>query len=468
MPAPSDQQRDAILSGPLRSTIFWLALPVLGEQTLNLGVAFFDTWLAGHLPVLSGEDGPVVATGAVGFAAYVSWLAVMIGAFVGAGTSALVSRFWGSGRRGAASLVTNRSLVLALLAGVCFMVASLLAADHLVALLGTQSGLAAATADYLRRESPAYPPLMVSLIGAAAMRGSGDLITPLRILVVANAVNAGLSYALAFGVGPLEPRGLDGVVIGTVAARYVQCGLIVAALATGRSGLRLVPSHWRIGGRITYRILRIGIPAAVDGIVFWTAHVLFMRIVNEITLPSQANGVAFAAHIVGIRVESLTYLTATAWSVAASTMIGQNLGADQPTRARAAGYEAAKQAAVLALGMTLLFVLAADSIFAGMTRDPAIRAAGTEAFRLIGYYQIPLALGIVFVGGLRGAGQTRLPMLITAASSYFVRLPLAYAFAVWMNDGLWGAWLGMGLDMLVRGSAAWAMYRFLRWERTVV
>ena len=462
-----EQRREAILSGPLRSTTFWLALPVLGEQTLNLFVAFFDTWLAGHLP--GASDGLAVeTTGSVGFAAYVSWLAVMVASFVGTGTSALVSRLWGAGQRGAASVVTNRSLVLALLAGVAFALVILLGAERLVELLGTRASLADASADYLRKEAAAYPPLMVSLIIAAAMRGSGDLISPLRILVVANAVNAFCSVALAYGWGPLPQMGADGIVVGTVVARWVQCGLLLQRLASGRSGLRLIVRHWRIGGRTTFRILRIGVPAALDGLVFWTAHVIFLRIVNEITLPSQDQGVAFAAHIVGIRVESLTYLTATAWSVAAGTMIGQNLGADQPRRARRAGTEAAVQAGLLAAAITVFFVVFTEPIFRFMTEDDAIRRAGLDAFRLVGFFQIPLACGIVFVGGLRGAGQTRLPMVITAASSYLVRLPLAYAAAIWWGYGLWGAWLGMSVDMFVRGTAAWVMYRLLRWEKTVV
>ena len=462
-----ERRRQAILGGPLRATTFWLALPVLGEQTLNLFVAFFDTWLAGHLPA-DASASAVQATGAVGFAAYVSWLAVMVGAFVGAGTTALVSRFWGGGQRGAASVVTNRSLVLALAAGTAFAMLVLFGADRLVELLGTGQRLSGATADYIRKEAAAYPPLMVSLIVAASMRGSGDLVTPLRVLVVANAVNAGLSILFARGVGPLPALGLDGIVLGTVVARYVQCGLLLAALASGRSGLLLLPRHWLIGGGVTLRVLRIGVPAAVDGLVFWTAHVLFLRIVNEITLPSQDDGVAFAAHIVGIRVESLTYLTATAWSVAAGTLIGQNLGAGQNARARAAGYEAGKQAAALALAITLFFVVFTEPIFEFMTREPLIRKAGVAAFRLVGFFQIPLACGIVFVGGLRGAGQTRLPLVITTASSYLVRLPLAYFAAITLGYGLWGAWLGMSIDMLVRGTAAWAMFRFLDWESTKV
>ena len=455
-----DARREAILSGPLRRTVFLLALPVLGEQGLNLFVAFFDTWLAGHLPDSAGVS-ITTATAAVGFAAYLSYLGLMVALFVSAGTTALVSRFWGGGQRLAASAFANRSLVLAATAGIAFAVVMHAVAEDVLGLLGMEGELIPRTAAYIRYEAWAYPPLMVSLIAAAALRGSGDLISPLRVLVVVNTVNAGLSYGFATGWGPLPMWGLDGIVAGTVTARWLQCGLLLAKLAAP-DGLRLIPRQWRIGGRATWRILRIGLPAAADGLIFWMAHFIFLKIVMRVG-PD-----AFAAHIVGIRVESLTYLTAGAWGAAASTMIGQNLGADQPDRARAAGHEAARQMTVVALATSALFILATEPIFRFMTESPAIREIAAEPFRLVGWFQVFLGLAIVYVAALRGAGQTRQPLAMTAAVSYLVRLPTAYLLAVEVGWGLWGAWLGMSVDMLLRGLGAMALFTFTRWEQTKV
>lgn len=461
--ADSDRRRQQILAGPLRRTVFWLALPVMGEQTLNLAVAFFDTWLAGHLPrVGDGTSTAVLATGAVGFAAYVNYLMMMLALFVGAGTTALVSRCWGSGQRRAASIVTNRALVLALLFGLTFCASVLAGADGIVRLLGTDSSLAGATAEYLRKEAAAYPPLVLSLIAAAALRGSGDLTSPLVVLIATNATNMLASVALANGWGPLPQLGLDGIVAGTVLARYVQCGLLLWWLVQPRSNLQLLARHWRIGGTTTRRILRIGLPAAADGLVFWIAHFLFLRIINSV------GPVEFAAHIVGIRIESLTYLLAGAWGTSASTMIGQNLGALQPERARRAGHEAVRQMTLVALATSVAFVFAPGAIAEGMTRDPAIAARVTEPLRLIGYFQVFLGASIVYVAALRGAGQTRLPLIVTLASSYLLRIPLAYVLALSVGWGLWGAWLAMAADMVVRGLASLAIYVVVRWERTVV
>lgn len=172
---------------------------------------------------------------------------------------------------------------------------------------------------------------------------------------------------------------------------------------------------------------------------------------------------AFAAHIVGIRVEAITYLPAVAWGAAAATLIGQSLGAHDVDRARRAGREAVIQCGLLGLGITLIFLFGAQQIYGLMHNDPAVRAAGVPAFRLAACFQIPLIVAIVFVSGLRGAGDTRFPMYITAISTFGIRLPLAYVCGVVLDGGLFGAWIGMCADMLVRGTLVAARFLSGKW-----
>ena len=457
-----DARTARILGGPLGLTVFSLAWPPLGEQLLNSAVSFVDIWLAGHLPESVDADAVAVTT-AVGFAAYVSWLGSMVATLIGIGTGALVSRFWGSGRRRAAGLVMNRSVALSFVLGSAF--AGLIAwqAEAIARLLADDDLVLETTVRFLRLETLGYPALTIGLIAAAALRGAGDMLTPLLILIGINAVNCVTSFWLSLvGLPGGGPLGADGIVAGTVVARWAGAAAILAFLATGRSGLRLDPRQWKLWGPTVRRVVRIGAPAAMDSMVFWTGQMLFLWII------AQVGEAALAAHFVDIRIESLTYLSATAFGAAAATLIGQNLGAKHDARARRGGHVAALQAVAFAVGVSVLFILAADRVLAVMTDSEDVRAAALPPLRLVGWFQVPLAMSIVYVAALRGAGQTRLPVLITATTTYAVRLPLAWLLAVEWGYGLTGAWAAMCADMLLRGVFAWGLYSRLRWERTRV
>lgn len=456
--SPTIDARSArITSGPVRSTITWLALPVLGEQLLNSVISFYDVYLAGNLG--EGAVDSVTATSAVGLAAYVGWLAGMVVMFVGAGTSALVSRAWGARRKQAASVVMNRSLAMAALSGATFSALLAWLAPYWVDFVGLGPEVRPASIRYLRLDAIGHPAMAISLIGAASLRGSGDMKTPLMILIVVNFLNAAVSTWLAYG-GPGGPWGLDGIVAGTIFARWTGLLLIIGYLASGRGGIRLIARQLRPVGPVAKRVLAVGAPAGFDGLVMWFGHVLFLKIIGSLSTE------AFAAHIAGIRVESFTYLSATAFGAAAATMIGQNLGASRAARARQAGHMAVIQGGLIGALIGGAFIAFPTSIMEFMNDDPAVRAAGTPALWLVGFFQVPLVMSIVYVAALRGAGQTRLPVYITLFGTYLIRLPFAYLFAVVLGWGLVGAWLGMCMDMLIRGLLAAGLYVFNEWEKT--
>jgi multidrug resistance protein, MATE family len=449
-----DTRREAIITGDLRRTLLRLALPVLLEQFLSFCVGLYDTFLAGHLP----GDVSDAATGAVGIGAYVSWLATLLFSFVSAGTTALVARAQGRGDLADAVRVTNRSYALGLMVGITFAACAIPLAGVLSRFVLTDDQAVGITARYLRIDSIGLIFSSVSYMGAAALRGSGNMRTPMLIFAVVAVLNAAASTLLVFGLGPVPGLGIDGIVLGTVIARITGGTLMTAVLVRGASGLTLKVSEFRLDDTVR-RILSIGMPAALDGLVMWIGHYLFLKIIGSF------GTAVLAAHMVGIRVEALTYLPAVAWAAAAATMIGQSLGAGLPERARRAGHEAVLQCGLLGVIITVAFYFGAEPIYRGMHNSEAVIDAGAPAFRMLALFQLPLVAGIVYAGGLRGAGDTRVPMWITLFTTLMIRLPVAWLCGVVLNGGLYGAWIGMCLDMLLRGVLV--AVRFWRggWER---
>lgn len=449
----------------LRRTVLALALPALGEQFLNYCVGLFDTWLAGQVSQAANEVGAYTTT--VGIAAYVSWLATLIFSLVGTGTTALVARAHGAGDAAQANRLACRSIALAGGLGVLICVLLRWLAPQGVRMQDLHGESARVATNFLRTDAWGQLFFGFCLIGSAALRGMGDMRTPMWILGIVNVLNMAVSSSLVFGIGPIESWGIDGIVAGTVTARICGGMLMLAALAAGVSGLKLKRSLMLPHGEDARRILRIGLPAAIDGVLMWSGQWLFLMLIAR--LEGAAQGKAYpAAHVIGMEAEALTYLPAVAWGYAAATLIGHNLGSGQTQHAKRLGNEAARHAVWIGIVGAATYLFLADFIYATMTRDLSVRAIGAPALRFLSWYQIPLAVMIVYVYGLRGAGDTRFVMYLNAAGIFLVRLPLAWLLGNHMGYGLIGAWSGMCADVVLRAIAAKAYFSRERWAQAKV
>jgi Na+-driven multidrug efflux pump len=202
----------------------------------------------------------------------------------------------------------------------------------------------------------------------------------------------------------------------------------------------------------------------------WTANFGFILIISKLG-EGETQAAVVAAHFVGVRIEALSYLPAWAWATAAATMVGQSLGAGRPDRARRSGHLAAFQGACMCTVMGVLYFVFADRIFAmfNASDDLArVAEAGVPALRMLACFQIPLALMIIYPNALRGAGDTRYPLLFTALSMFGLRIPLAYLFGVVLDGGLVGAWVGMVSDMTVRALLNGIRFTWGGWHKVTV
>ena len=433
-------------------------MPVLGEQLLNSAVGLYDVFLAGTIsaPALS----------ATGFAAYVDWLASLTFGLVGTGATALVARAMGMNDRRLAQRTMNQSVGLGVGLGAAATLAIYFNARLLGSLLGLRGETLDASTTYLHIASIGYVASSVTLVGAACLRGAGNTVTPMWVLGLMNIVNIVVSSFLVF----VMDWGVTGVAVGTAVARFVGALMMLAVLRAGKSGLRLHAAVMQPHAPTVRRILRIGGPALADGLVMWGGHYAFMMIITRLGSPAEST-LNYAAHIIGIRIESLSYLPAFAWSAVAATLVGQGLGASDPDRARRAGHEAALQGTLVITLVGVAYFLFAPQLYAVFTLyepDTAVQNIGVPALQMLAFFQPALALVIIYVGALRGAGDTRYPLLFTIVGITLVRLPLAFLCGHVLGGGLRGAWIGMCADLTVR--AVMLFIRFSRggWTRTRV
>ena len=453
-PLPRRAARYVVTDGPVRQVLFVLALPVLGEQLLNTFVGLFDIWLAGRISA--------AATSAVGLAAYVSWLATMIVMLVATGTTALVSRHEGAGQHDEANRDTNQSITMAAALGVIVFVLLTAIAPWIARYSNMRGEAYPIAVQYLRIDAYGHLFTSLTVVIGAALRGIGDMRRPMFAYAIINTVNVIASSAYVYWFD----MGVTGIVVGTVTARSVGALVLVGVLFRGRAGLTLDRRQMRVDWNRARRILRIGMPAAFDGGIMWSGHFAFLAVISRVAEGALGQA-CFAAHVIAVRVEALTYLPALAWATAAATMIGQSLGNRDTDRAKRTGHEAVLQCGLIALAMGVAFHFGASWIFAQMSNDALVQDAGPGPFRVLALLQPCMAVSIVYIGGMRGAGDTRFPLFITLVG-VVIRLSLGYYFGIVLGGGLMGAWMGMFGDMIWRAVASTTRYIRGRWLMTRV
>ena len=437
-----------------------LALPVLGEQFCNILVGLTDTFLAG----LIGTE----AIAAVGMASYVGWLATMLSGFVGVGATALVARSIGARDLAQANKITNQAIGLAGFLGFGLMLTLLLLANVLPRLMGLTGDAAAVATQYLQIDALGQFLYTYMLIGAACLRGAGDTRTPMFMMITVNVINVMISLTLCLGLGPVPALGVIGIVIGTVTARSLGGLIMLCVLFRRRRGLQVHLAGLRPDTKIAWRVLRIGGPAGLDSTLMWSGHFIFLTFITHVAVDPEVGLAAYAAHMIGVRIESFSYLPAMAWGIAAATLVGQSLGAGDARTARRAGHFAVLQLVPYALAITCFYYFGAHFVFSVWSGNATVLEQGVPALRLAAFAQPSLIFMIVYVSALRGAGDTRVPLLINIVGVFCVRIPLAYYFGVTLKGGLFGAWIGMTSDLIIRSFLAAGRFTFGKWTEKVI
>jgi putative MATE family efflux protein len=226
----------------------------------------------------------------------------------------------------------------------------------------------------------------------------------------------------------------------------------------GRAGIRLRLAGLRPDWHLIRRILHVGLPTGMEQILFRSGHMVYARMLAEL------GTIAYAANQVAMNALSISFMPGFGFALAATTLVGQGLGARDPEGAQRRGYTAYRLGAGLMTVMGTIVVLFPEQLIGFFTEEAGVIAVGSQPLRLVGLVQPLLAAAMVFAGGLRGAGDTRYPMVITGACIWGLRVPLAYLFGLVMGWGLLGAWSAMAIDFGLRGVLNFLRFRSGGWK----
>jgi len=430
----------------------WPSVLAMMLQTLN---SFMDRGFVGRL----GPD----ALAAVGVGSQLMFVVFSFGMSISVGATALVARFTGEGNRDEARVAGNQALWIAAMMAVVTVLLMLALCHTAVHFMRLEPSAAVLCEKYIRLSLIGVPGLFVMLILIGVYRGIGDTVTVLLVSIAVNIVHLSGDFLLIFGNFGAPRLGLSGGAIALVTSQYVGGLLYILLLA--RSPLAgMVRRKATLEMEWAKRILNVGIPAAVQNV----SRVLSLIAFTAVLARSADATMAVAALTIGLTSESISFMPGFGFSVAASTLTGQNLGAKRPDRAENAAWAALLQGLVVMSIMGIVFYIFAEQFAHIFTHDKHVVHLAVKYLRISAFAEPFLAFGMILTGALNGAGDTRAPAVAGFLTMWGLRLPMAYVLAITLGFGATGAWWALATSTTVLGFVSYGMFKFGHWKQVRV
>ena len=378
------------------------------------------------------------------------------------GTMAVVSRRFGEGRADEASLAAGQSLALAGIFGVVTGLVGWAVARRVCVLLGASPDVADMAESYLQISFLGSFTVFLLFIGNTVLQAAGNAIVPMLTMIFSNLLNLILDPILIFGLLGMPRLGIRGAAVATVIAQAVTAALVMTLLCSGKLRVHIHLRSWRPKPALAAQLMKIGFPGTGQMLSRSLMALVLMRIV------AACGTAAIAAYRIGLRFHMVVLMPAFALGNAAGTMVGQNLGAGKPGRARAAAWLATGiDVAVTAVCAAALMIWAPAliRIFDG---NPEVVATGTAYVRTVSAFYIFVGVAIVLSRGLIGAGDTIPPMIFTIISLWGFQVPLAIVLSRAMTPPTQGIWWAIACAVTVHGLLVAAWFQLGRWKRKKV
>lgn len=397
-------------NGPLLGKILLFSLPLMLSSVLQLLFNAADIIIVGKF---SGHE----ALAAVGSTGSIINLITTLFLGLSVGANVLVARYFSSGQTKEASDTVHTSILLSLIGGVVLAAVGVIWARDFLEMMDSPDTIIGLATVYMRIYFAGMPATLVYNYGSAILRAVGDTRRPLYYLFASGILNVILNivFVVCFNMD------VDGVALATVISQCLSALLVVRCLMMEKSCIRLMLSHLHIDREKLFLLLKIGLPAGFQGIVFSLSNVVIQTSVNKF------NDITVAGNSAASSLEGFVYVSMNAFYQAALTFTGQNYGAGKIKRVnRILGLNLACVTAVgLILGFAAtyfgpqllsLYIEADDPNFA------AVVSAGMERLKVIMPTYFLCGIMEVCVGMMRGLGYSVTPMIISLVGACGLRL----------------------------------------------
>lgn len=406
-----------MLHGSLLNKILLVALPLAASSMLQQLFNAADTAVVGRF---AGSE----ALAAVGGTSAV--ISLLINLFVGlsVGANVVIANYIGQGKTDKIQGAVHTSLSLALASGLLLLVVGLVTAEPILRLINTPAEVLDLAVEYLMIYYVGMPFIMIYNFGSAILRSIGDTRKPLYCLLASGVVNVGLNLLLVI----VFQMSVAGVAIATVISNIISAGMIFIFLLKTDERIRLHVKKLAFHKEQTVRILRIGVPAGLQGAVFSVSNVCIQTAVNGFGASATAGSAA------ALNYEYFTFFLINAFSQAAVTFTSQNFGAGEFSRCKRIFKLTLISGIIGTVCMSMVFVIWRD-FFAGIftTSEQAMEFATSRMLHVLSLYFL-LPIYEITSGVLRGMCYSMLPAMLTILGTCVLRIAWIYTVAEWIPE----------------------------------
>ncbi|MGC2403200.1 MAG: MATE family efflux transporter [Acidobacteriaceae bacterium] len=438
-------------AGSLNRSILLLAIPMVLEMVLESLFAVVDVFWVSRL----GAD--AIAT--VGLTESVLTLVFAVGIGLSMSTTAMVARRIGEKDGDGAATAAVQAVVLGLIASWLLGAPFFIFAPRLLALMGATPAIIATGSNYTRIALGGSGVVLMLFLNNAIFRGAGDAAIAMRLLWVSNILNLILDPCLIFGLGPFPKLGVTGAALATFSGRGIGVLYQFYRLSKGTERIRILRRHMRIRGEVLWRLIRVSFIGILQFLIGQASWIALVRIVSLFGAP------ALAAYTIAIRVVIFAILPSWGLSNAAATLVGQNLGAGHPDRARSAVWRTGLWNMAFLGSVGVLFIAFAPAIIHLFTNDPLVAPTAIHSLRIFSCGNVAYAYGMVLLQAFNGAGDTLTPMYVNLFGFWVVEIPLAWWLAMHTSIRVNGVFVSVVIAQSVIVLISLVLFRQGRWAQ---
>lgn len=409
--------------------------------------------------VMVGRLGPAAIT-AVGLTNQPFMLLLAIFAAVNIGGTALVAWSVGANNLNKGKAVTRQIIMINLLLGLLISILGFTAADLIVRFMGAGPDTLEMARVYFQIVASGliFQALMMGI--TACLRGAGQTRIPMAYNVGSNLLNVFGNYVLIYGKFGFPRWGVAGAAVSTTMARLIAClAALYFVYLSRRSELRIsIKDNYRFDWEIIKRIFAIGLPSAMEQFVLQSGLMLFAKIVSGL------GTAGFAAHQIGLNISGLSFSPSQAFGVAATTLVGQSLGAGDTEKAERYARLIRKVAMVTACTMGMNFILFSHPLARLYTSDLVVAGMAGTVLKILALAQPGQSTQLTLAGALRGAGDTMYPLYASIIGIWVFRVGATFLFVNVFGWGLIGAWIALVTDQYIRSVVIYLRFRSGKWK----
>jgi len=422
-----------LLEGSVTKSIFKLSLPIILSNLLQTAYNLTDTFWVGRL-------GPnAVASVSISFP--IIFLLISIGSGLALAGTILVSQYQGKKDQQKVNHISTQTILLTAIFALLISVIGYLISPLLLSMMGAEQTVYNDAVSYLQIIFLGMISLFMFGVFQSLLRGVGDAKTPLYVILFTVILNLILDPLLIFGFWFIPPQGVVGAAYATIATQTLAAIIGIGMLLSSKHSIHIKPKNFKPDFKLMKRMFLLGLPASIEQ----SMRALGMTIMTF--LVTSFGTITIAAYGIGTRILSFIIIPAIGISIATSTLVGQNIGAGKPKRAKQITKISSELSFVILTSVGIILFIFSNQIaeffipneLEVITSSSLFIRIMALTFGFIGFQQ-------ALLGAFRGAGNTIITMVLSIISLWIFQFPFAYILSHNISLGEIGIWLSFPIS----------------------